>query len=141
MGGFLMHKKIKMTQSLYRNDYVSQNEYDALRKGEAQLEQMYPPVYYIVYPEVVKQCNTWDRTYGPTQTPTKEQLDDMVETIHNNVQPKLNRAPIQESEKAQYRGGFFGDIISIVLLGELIGRRRRRRRYYGYPRRRPYGRF
>lgn len=137
-----MHSRFKMAQSVYRSENISQDEYHALKKGEMQLERMYPSIYYIVYPEVVKHCNVMDRTYGHLYTPTKKQVEDMVETIHTNVQPKLDQVS-EEIEKKQYRGGYLGDIISIVLLGELIGRRRRRRRYYygGYPRRRPYGRY
>lgn len=115
--------------------------HNALMQGEAELEKMYPSIYYTIYPEVVKQCNILEQTHGVAYTPNQNALNDIVENIYSNIQTQVHQSSVEdEAQTSRYGRGFFRDIISIILLGELLGRRRRRRRYYdGYRWRRPYG--
>lgn len=114
-----------------------------VNKSAGELERLYPQSYYIIYPEVVRQCNRLDQVYGPMYMPNREQLEPVVDEIYNNVENQLN-VDTRDYDSAQYgyrrrRRGFLGDLIWFVLLGELFGRRRRRRYpYYDYDR--PYPR-
>ncbi len=116
-----------------------------------QLESMYPDVYRAVYPEVIRHCNMLDRAYGQAYIPNREQLEPVIEDIYTNVDKKINNKPIEDrgqDKTLQYRrGGFLNDIVWIIFLNELLGRRRRYRpfsrpyRPYGYGPFAPFGPF
>ncbi len=105
-----------------------------------QLESMYPDIYHVVYPEVFRHCNMLDNAYGQAYIPNREQLEPVIEDIYANVDKKFNNKSTEDSEQEkalQYRrGGFLNDIVWIIFLNELLGRRRR---YRPSPRYRPYG--
>lgn len=102
------------------------------------LETMYPKMYYHAYPAVTGYCDMMGIKPGVDFSPTREQLDSMVDGIYRNVESQL---PAEEGdwEPRQPFGGFGGfgrrrflrDLIAILLIRELL---RRRRPYYGgYP--------
>lgn len=113
--------------------------------SQRQIESLYPQIYYIIYPEVVRQCDMLDRTYDQSYMMlTRNQLEPIVDAIYEKVDGILKEQSVEESdyEKSQYgRGrGFLRDVIWLVLLQQLFGRRRRRRfPGYGRPPFRPYG--
>lgn len=112
---------------------------------QEQLESMYPRCYYIINPEVERQCDMMCAKYGMMHTPSRQQLDSMVEEIDNKVGSDVD-AEYQDYDDNDDRqlggfgGGFYGgggrrrfrrDLIAILLLRAL---RRRRHPYYGgYP--------
>ncbi len=110
-----------------------------------QLESMYPKCYYIIYPEVNRHCDMLNKIYGTMYNPSRKQLEEIVDEIDNSVGSYVD-AEYQEqdendTENRQFGVGYFGhgsrrrfrrDLISILLLRELL--RRRRPHYYGgYP--------
>ena len=110
--------------------------------------RVYPDVYYKIQPHVMMVCDEMD-DYDDYEMPSHEMIRQMSDRIYNDVcrihpeyaEPDHYRGMsydalaaynlIDNVESQQFsRGGIFGDLITIVLLNELFGRRRRRRRYY-----------
>lgn len=105
-----------------------------------QLESMYPKCYYIIYPEVNRHCDMFNKMYGTMYNPSRKQLEEIVDEIDNSVGSYVD-AEYQERDENYTENRQFGlgsrrrfrrDLISILLLRELL--RRRRPNYYGgYP--------
>ncbi len=106
------------------------------------LETMYPQMYYHAYPAVMGYCDMMGIRPGTTFSPTREQLDSMVDGIYRSVESQL---PMEEGEmeSRQPFGGFGGfggfgrrrflrDLIAILLIRELLRRRRPHYGGYGY---------
>lgn len=108
-----------------------------------QLESMYPRCYHIMNPEVERQCDKMCSNYGNMYTPTRQQLDSMVDEIDDKVGADVD-ADYQDYENDDrqlggFGGGFGGgrrrfrrDLITILLLRSLR-RRRRRPPFGGFP--------
>ena len=107
---------------------------------QEQLESMYPRCYYMIYPEVCHHCDMLNAKYGTMYTPSRMQMEAIVDDIDNKVGADVD-AEYQDDDdddnKRQIGFGHFGgrrrfrrDLISILLLRELL-RRRRRPHYYG----------
>lgn len=96
-----------------------------------ELEAMYPKTYQIIYPHVKQHCDMCDAQFGTEYTPTREHVEAMVDDIQRKVEPEIE-VEIGEVE----RQPFFGrrrlarDLISVLLIRQLLGRRRP---FYGYP--------
>lgn len=107
-----------------------------------QLENMYPKTYFIIQPVVESTCDEMHAAYGPTFTPTQDQLEKMIDGIYKDVEHDVYEA-VRESpnkdERQFYGGGrrVVRDLIGILLLNRLIGRRP----FYGYPGYSPYPGF
>lgn len=100
-----------------------------------QLEIMYPRIYYIVYPAVQGYCDMMGIRPGVMYSPTKQELDRMVEGICRSVEGQVamdeNTGPDSRQPFYGYGGrGFLRDLVGILLIRELL----RRRPFYGYPR-------
>lgn len=115
-------------QTPYQNMYQSSNS----------LERMYPDTYRIVYPMVVSACDM-------VNTPiTEEMLDKMTDDIYDraatdsriNIDINIEMESREDDESRQIsddlrqrrprrRNRFFRDLIRILLLRELLGRRQR----------------
>ena len=71
------------------------------------------------------------------ENPDKEMVESMSEEAYNNMIRDMPEMADEQGEERQFGGRRFGrDLITILLLNELLGRRRRRRRrrpYDGYP--------
>lgn len=109
---------------------------------QEQLESMYPKCYYIIYPEIRRHSDMFCAQYGTMYTPSRKQLEVMVDEIDNSVGSYVD-AEYQEKNDTENRqlgfAGSFGpssrrrfrrDLITILLIRELLGRRRPN---YGYP--------
>jgi len=98
---------------------------------EQQLEMMYPRIYHIIYPEVVRHCDMMDMTHGPAHMPTRERLekiiDDITVKVEVNVDVVINQEPREAGERQLGFGGrrLLRDLVGILLIRELIDRRRR----------------
>lgn len=107
---------------------------------QEELETMYPQVYFIVYPAVMTHCDMMGIRPGMMFTPTRQQLDSMVDGIYRSVEGQMGMGEETIEETRQPFGfgpglGFgFGrrrfarDLIGILLIRELL-----RRRHFGYP--------
>lgn len=107
---------------------------------EYQLENMYPNVYFIIYPEVARHCDDFDRDCCCMRLPSREEVERMVDNIAMKVQPEVEASleqGMREDEPRQFGfagRGLFRNLIGILLLRELFDRRHRprRRRRMGY---------
>lgn len=113
-------------QTPYQNIYLAPNS----------LERMYPDTYRIVYPMVVSACNMVNMPI------TEEMLDRMTDDIYDkaiadsriNIDINIEVESREDNDSRQLsdesrqrrprrRNRFFRDLIRILLLRELLGRR------------------
>ncbi len=106
-----------------------------------ELESMYPRCYHIINPEVERHCDMFTAQFGTMHTPSRQQLDFMVDEIDNRVGADVDTDyqdgdDIESRQFGGFGGGHFGgrrrfrrDLISILLLRAL--RRRRRHPHFG----------
>lgn len=125
----------------YNNYYMNpqmSNLYPVQNVQSMDLESMYPQVYYKVYPYVKNYCDMIGVKQGVMVSPTKAQMEMMVDNIYYQVQPMVdmpeeeikdmeNTRPINFGFGGIGGGRFLRDIIGILLIQELL-----RRRPYGY---------
>jgi len=118
-GGFLMMHCYPYwgMPAMYMDQYESQRR----------LMDMYPDIYTRIYPRVQELCHHMDVPTNCRMYPYVEpqMLDEMVGQIYETE----CTMPYAQ----QYRGGILRDLITILFIRELIGRRRRRPPYSGYP--------
>jgi len=98
---------------------------------ELQLEEMYPRIYFIIYPIIIHHCDLLDAQHGDMHVPSKDTFNEMVESVHSRVSDDLDANNQQGIEIKQWNRDTpeVRDLISIILLRELLQRRRRPRRY------------
>lgn len=127
-GTFIAKESVKVYR--YDDNYIYYCENEAAK--------MYPENYNKLYPYVKRKCNEKDLEHNPKMNPfpNNETVDEMVEEIYEEYQRDNGNAgnPGKNNYLSRRYGGYFGrDLITILLLGELLGRRRgRRRRFGGY---------
>lgn len=110
---------------------------------EEQLKMMYPKVYIKIMPLVKHHCDKHEEEHGTTHCPSREDIEDMCDKIYKKIKDDLDEECGEDDDDDDMRVRRYGrrravrDLITVLLLGELIGRRRRRRRrprpyYWGY---------
>lgn len=111
---------------------------------EAEANKMYPEVYYRIIPYVKRKCEIVDNEYNQMMNPfpKKETINRMVEEIHAEYN---NDHRTEENSTENYKmariDGYIGrDLITVILLGELLSRRRRRFGTRRFPRFGGFGR-
>ncbi|NLY71751.1 MAG: hypothetical protein GX076_08780 [Clostridiales bacterium] len=111
---------------------------DSAVKDAMEFRMVYPEIYYKIQPFVLMMCDEMD-AYG-TGMPTQEMIDHMTDHIYDNLcrmYPELRESAEETAKEVNVqfrpygygrrrRRGFLGDLINILLLTELFGRRRRR---------------
>lgn len=118
------------TNMNYSNMYMNnQTPYQNMYLATNSLERMYPDTYRIVYPMVVSACNMVNMPI------TEEMLDRMTDDIYDraiadsriNIDINIEIESREDNESRQRRprrrNRFFRDLIRILLLRELLGRR------------------
>ena len=103
-----------------------------LMMPEDQLERMYPRVYYIVNPIVIRQCDYMDDTYGPDYIPTREELERMIDSIYSQAESRVMAEMPAKAKHGNPDGNpdgnpFLRGLVGTLLVRELLGRRRGRR--------------
>lgn len=109
---------------------------------------VYPKIYYKIQPFAMMACDEMDaRDYGMPDHDMVRQICDRIYEDVCRIHPDLAeldhyRGMSYEAAAAYdmsdslveaqqwHRGGFFQDLVTIIFLNELFGRRRRRRRYW-----------
>lgn len=123
-----------MTQSMSQPMMFQHSNMDA---SADELERMYPEVYRVVYPMVCFACDN-------IRTPVNEQMIDMMTddiydrveadgriNIELSVEVRDSKLSIEETKenrqrpRPRRRNRFLRDLIRILLLRELLGRRQR----------------
>lgn len=125
------------TNMNYSNMYMNnQTPYQNMYLATNSLERMYPDTYRIVYPMVVSACNMVNMPI------TEEMLDRMTDDIYDraiadsriNIDINIEIESREDNDSRQLsdesrqrrprrRNRFFRDLIRILLLRELLGRR------------------
>lgn len=105
---------------------------------QEQLESMYPEMYHVVHPHVKNHCDMFDSKYGMMHTPKREQLESMTDDICRKVEVDVDILINTNREGDDRQIGFGGrrvlrDLVSILLIRELINRRRRPTHFGGFP--------
>lgn len=100
-----------------------------------QMEAMYPKVYNIIYPHVKNQCDMYKAEFGQMNNPSFEQLNEMADNITDLVEKDVDTEVNKMGNEGERQLGFGGrrllrDLVSILLIRQLIGRRPP---FYGYP--------
>ncbi|RKD21552.1 hypothetical protein SAMN02745883_01080 [Caminicella sporogenes DSM 14501] len=116
------------------------DDYEYIRYCEIQAHRMYPKIYHELMPHIKRVCEMEDSPNNPMMEPfpNEEKIEKMVEKVYKNYKNGYrdeNDESIDEFFRDRHHG--IRDIITILLLGELLGRRRRRRRrrrrfFHGY---------
>lgn len=123
-----MKEDLKVYQ--YNNDYY-------MSHCEMEANKMYPDLYHKLHPYVKRKCEMEDNDYNRMMNPfpNQETVNRMVDEIHEEYKRDHGdeESPAASQKLTRFDGFIGRDLITILLLGELLGRRRRRR-FYG-----PYG--
>jgi hypothetical protein len=123
---------------------------------EEEMKMMYPRIYHMIMPMIHHHCDRMEEMHGKMHCPKHEEFEDMCEKITKSLEEELDDQCGEDDDKHDHdddhehhrirrygRRNAVRDIVGILLLNELIGRRRRRRRrprprprphwgYYGY---------
>ncbi|WP_072887142.1 hypothetical protein [Tepidibacter formicigenes] len=109
-------------------------------------QKLYPKIYHEVYPYVVVKCEKEDTEYNMEMNPfpREEKIEKMVDEIYEDYTKNCKHRSDEEEyeDDEQYRQRryrrrrFTRDLIRILLIEELLGRRgfrrRRRKRFDDY---------
>ena len=114
---------------------ISNQMYPMMEMPEQQLNAMYPRTYHMIYPQIVRACDTMDMNHGPMHMPNHDEVENMVEDVVGKVENDID-VVLKENEN-QRQLGYGGrrllrDLTGILLIRELIRRRRRPQYPYGY---------
>jgi hypothetical protein len=108
---------------------------------EYKLERMYPKTYDIIYPEVMRQSDMYDKEHGNMTIPSRDEIERMVDNVVIKIEIEIENSMNMNNRETDNRqlgfwgGGLLRDFTAALLLRELFGRRHRpyrRRRYYRY---------
>ncbi|WP_050608087.1 hypothetical protein [Clostridium niameyense] len=108
-------------------------------ESDEDLKELYPKIYFKVYPIINNYCNKLEKETNIMYCPTEDKMDDMCKEIHEKIKSEL-----YETEEDCMRGDGYRiynptrDLIRIIFIDELLNRRRRRRRRRRHDHRRPW---
>lgn len=96
----------------------------------ASLESMYPDVYHMIHPKVRHMCMMMDTPNNPEMypCPRRETVERMTDEIHMQVMSEMggeygNWDPMYQQFPEFRRNNFLRNIVSIILIRELLFRR------------------
>lgn len=122
-----------MPMTMSNNMEVKMEENNA---GGKQLEMMYPDIYFIILPHVKHHCDKMEEKHGKMHCPDKEEMKEIIEDICKKVEKDMDEDDKKDECRDEERrprpfgrGRLLRDLIGILLINELIGRRVP---YYGY---------
>ena len=101
--------------------YGMPNMYLDMYEDRRRLMDMYPDCYRRIYPQVQEMCHHMDVPTNPRMYPYVDPT--MLEEMINQVYA------MEMGEATSQQRGFLRDLIGILFIRELLGRRRR---YYDY---------
>ncbi|MBM7614763.1 hypothetical protein [Alkaliphilus hydrothermalis] len=105
--------------------YGVPNMYLDMYEDRRRLMDMYPACYRRIYPQVQEMCRHMDVPTNPRMYPYVDPT--MLEEMINQVYA------MEMGEATSQQRGFLRDIITILFIRELLGRRRRYYNDYQYP--------
>jgi hypothetical protein len=115
----------------HENQYLEEDERD-----EEYFERMHGENYHRMMPYVMKTVDRMEKKGDMiyAEHPDKEMVERMSEEAYNNMIRDMPEMADEQEEERQFGGRrrFGRDLITILLLSQLLGRRRRRRRRRDY---------
>lgn len=112
-----------------------------MKEDDGDLTKMYPKMYIRIYPMVRAHCDMMESMHGAMYCPSMEEMDhickqvcDKYEKHHEDKDDVYDcKDDDMRQRRRQGRRGPLQDLIRILFIRDLLGRRRRRRRpHYGY---------
>ena len=108
----------------YGCDHVSET-----KENDDDLKCLYPRIYFKVYPLVKRHCDMMEREKGKDYCPCEKEIADACKEIYKRIKHELDDDDDDYTRQRRYRRRHaINDLIRIILISELFGRRRRRRR-------------
>jgi len=99
------------------------------------LKKMYPKIYMKIHPMVKKHCDMMESMHGAMYCPSKEEMEHICKEICDKYD-EHHRDDGNENNGTRQLGhggrGITQDLIRILFIRDLLGRRRRRRPHFGY---------
>ena len=110
-----------------------------MEDDDEDLKKMYPKMYSRIYPMVRSHCDMLESMYGTMYCPSKEHMEHICKDVCDRYE-KLREGDEDDNDddddmrqrRQLGRRGPVNDLIRILLIRDLLGRRRRRRHHYGY---------
>ena len=103
------------------------------------LKKMYPKIYIILFPMVKNHCDKIEAKHGAMYCPGTDEMDRMCTEICDKYEEyykdeDCDRSDDEDMRQRRRRGrrGPLRNLIRILFIKDLIGRRRRRRFHHGY---------
>ncbi|EDU38249.1 hypothetical protein CLOSPO_01110 [Clostridium sporogenes ATCC 15579] len=107
----------------YGCDHVNET-----KENDDDLKCLYPRIYFKVYPLVKRHCDMMEREKGKNYCPCEKEMADACKEIYKRIKHELDDDDDDYTRQRRYRRRHaINDLIRIILIGELFGRRRRRR--------------
>jgi len=117
-----------------------------VEENDDDLKRMYPKLYIRIYPMVKQHCDMMEASHGAMYCPSKEEMDhiceeicDMHEEHHKDDDDDDDDCKDDDMRQRRRRGRrrAVNDLVRILFIRDLLGRRRRHRRRrpkyeYGY---------
>ncbi|APF26139.1 hypothetical protein NPD7_2663 [Clostridium sporogenes] len=109
----------------YGCDHVSET-----KENDDDLKCLYPRIYFKVYPLVKRHCDMMEREKDKDYCPCEKEIADACKEIYKRIKHELDDDDDDDyTRQRRYRRRHaINDLIRIILISELFGRRRRRRR-------------
>lgn len=110
----------------YGCDHVSET-----KENDDDLKCLYPRIYFKVYPLVKRHCDMMEREKGKDYCPCEKEIADACKEIYKRIKHELDDDDDDDDytrQRRYRRRHAINDLIRIILISELFGRRRRRRR-------------
>ncbi|OOO62419.1 hypothetical protein [Clostridium tepidum] len=113
---------------------IKHNYLNNIKGNDEDLKNLYPKIYFKIYPLVKEHCDIIEKEKGENHCPSKKEVDTVCKKIYEKIKPQLDDDDEYKDFYRQHRyrrRHAVRDIIGILLINELLGRRRKRR-YYNY---------
>ncbi|MBK5241401.1 hypothetical protein [Clostridium sp.] len=104
-------------------------------ESDKDLKSMYPKIHTRIYPMVKYHCDMMESMHGTMYCPSKQELDHICKEICDRYEKhdREDDEDCNDDNLRQIGRGLFGDLVKILFIRDLLGRRRRRRRFnHGY---------
>lgn len=101
-------------------------------EDDRDLEGLYPEIYHAFLPMIRKHCDKMEGKHGEMHMPSREEIEDILEDILNEMDHDANKMKSRDMDEVMLRQypdrRLLRDLLGIIFVDELRGRRRRRRR-------------
>ena len=118
---------------------IYENQMNMCMVDVNKLKKMYPKIYIILFPMVKNHCDKIEAKYGAMYSPGADEMERMCTEICEKCEEDYKDEDCDRSDdedmrqrRRRRRRGPIKDLIRILFIKDLLGRRRRRRFHDGY---------